>query len=331
MARIRTVKPEFFKHLELFELEEETGLPLRVAFPALWTVADREGRFKWIPRQLKIECLPYDNIDFSRVLHALASREFIKKYTVNFVEYGWIPGFKTHQVINNRESESVLPEPGEFDDFTRDARVNHASTTRENDPENTPEMGDFRPENNDFTEGVDKSGKCIENNDVTRGSRVDHACSGEGKGKEGKGREYKIPMSENNSPPESLDETRPEPPQKKFKFSADQMTFAQGMFKLIRKVAPTTKEPNFDAWANDIRLINEIDKQSLHEMADVFRFANRDSFWRTNILSPGKFREKYSTLHAKWLEQAGNTAGATVVNKGNVEVLQRFLQSEGEQ
>jgi len=81
MARIRTVKPEFFKHLELFELEEETGLPLRVAFAALWTVADREGRFKWIPRQLKIECLPYDNIDFSRVLHALTTREFIKKYT----------------------------------------------------------------------------------------------------------------------------------------------------------------------------------------------------------------------------------------------------------
>ena len=57
MARIRTIKPEFFRHEALFEAEHRAGLPLRLAFAGLWTAADREGRFKWRPRQLKLDVL----------------------------------------------------------------------------------------------------------------------------------------------------------------------------------------------------------------------------------------------------------------------------------
>ena len=128
MSRIRTVKPEFFKHYGLYSLEKESSLPVRIAFEGLWTVADREGRFKWCPPELKISCLPYDDVDFSRVLHALTTCDFIRKYTVNGVEYGVIPSFKEHQVINNREKASVLPEPPEVPGPPRD---DHASPTRE--------------------------------------------------------------------------------------------------------------------------------------------------------------------------------------------------------
>lgn len=135
MARIRTIKPDFFRHYDLYQLEKETGLPIRVAFAGLWTVCDREGRFKWVPPELKIACTPYDECDFSRVLDALCTREFVVKYTCNGREFGYVPSFKTHQVINNRESESVLPDPNsnncKINDLTRDARVNDASATRE--------------------------------------------------------------------------------------------------------------------------------------------------------------------------------------------------------
>jgi len=47
------------------------------------------------------------------VLDALSTRGFIIKYTISGVDYGVIPSFKTHQIINNRESESVLPSPPE--------------------------------------------------------------------------------------------------------------------------------------------------------------------------------------------------------------------------
>jgi len=133
MARIRTIKPEFFRHAGLFDLEQETGLPLRVAFAGLWTAADREGRFAWKPRELKLDCLPFDLVDFSRVLDALATRGHIVKYIVEGTAFGFIPSWNEHQVINNRETTSSLPEPTETSikatTCTRDARVVDASAT----------------------------------------------------------------------------------------------------------------------------------------------------------------------------------------------------------
>lgn len=109
--RIRTIKPEFFLHEGLFEAEKATKLPLRLAFAGLWCAADREGRFKWEPRRLGVQVLPYDGVDFSRVLDALATRGFIVKYASATGEFGVIPTFKAHQVVNNRERESELPPP----------------------------------------------------------------------------------------------------------------------------------------------------------------------------------------------------------------------------
>lgn len=111
MARIRSIKPGFFRHEELFEAERASGLPLRLSFAGLWTAADREGRFKWQPRALKLDCLPYDDVDFGRVLDELRARGFIKKYVVHGAAYGFIPGWQKHQIINNREVASDLPEP----------------------------------------------------------------------------------------------------------------------------------------------------------------------------------------------------------------------------
>lgn len=134
MGRIRTVKPSFFKHEDLFDLEAEAGLPVRLSYIGLWTACDRDGRFVWRPRALKSDILPYDDIDFARVLDALTTRGFIVRYTVAGTDYGCIPSFSDHQVINNRETESKIPPPpqavGYIEDLTRTARVNDASSTR---------------------------------------------------------------------------------------------------------------------------------------------------------------------------------------------------------
>ena len=146
MGRIRTIKPEFFTHEELFDLEEKEGLPVRLAFIGLWTICDREGRFKWRPRSIKAQILPYDNVDFSRVLDALATRGFVVRYASSGVEYGYVPGFSRHQVVNFKESQSNLPEPPEPNEIPSIPRVLDAL--------------------------------------ATRADRVDHAPSGEGKGRE---------------------------------------------------------------------------------------------------------------------------------------------------
>jgi hypothetical protein len=111
MSRIRTIKPSLFRHEALYEAEKETGLPLRIAYLGLWTVADRDGRFKWRPRELKLDCLPYDDLDFEDVLDAFAARGFVIKYEVDGQLYGYIPTFHKHQVINQREAASTIPAP----------------------------------------------------------------------------------------------------------------------------------------------------------------------------------------------------------------------------
>lgn len=129
MARIRTIKPEFFRSYKLYKAEIEDKLPLRVAFAGIWTACDREGRFKWIPETLKLDCLPYDNCDFSRVLDALMTRGYIVKYEHENEFFGYVPTWKEHQYINNREVPSILPDPANCNELTREARVNDASET----------------------------------------------------------------------------------------------------------------------------------------------------------------------------------------------------------
>lgn len=113
MGRIRTVKPDFFCHEELYDTELNSGLPTRLAFAGLFTVADREGRFIWKPRTLKTKVLPYDDVDFESVLFALRDGGFITHYEVDNKEYGVIESLKKHQKINNREAASVLPSKDE--------------------------------------------------------------------------------------------------------------------------------------------------------------------------------------------------------------------------
>lgn len=112
MARCRLIRPEFFTHEALYDAEQASGFPLRVAYAGLWTVADREGRFQWRPRVLKLDILPHDAVDFEAVLMALVHAGFVETYTVAGARYGLIPAFTRHQKPHHREPASTLPPPG---------------------------------------------------------------------------------------------------------------------------------------------------------------------------------------------------------------------------
>ncbi len=132
MSRIRTVKPELFKHEALFDAEQNSKLPLRLAFIGLLTVVDCEGRFKWRPRTIKLEVLPHDLIDFASVLNALESGGFIQRYEVDGESYGWIPTFTKHQRLQTKEltAGSLLPAPSGHDEHgTNQGRTQMRSGT----------------------------------------------------------------------------------------------------------------------------------------------------------------------------------------------------------
>lgn len=107
MARIRSIKPEFFLHEELAELPMVT----RYFFAGLWCVADREGRFAWRPRRLKAEILPYDEVNVGEILDALVTGRFIRQYEVEGKQYGVVLNWHRHQIPNRDEQPSEIPAP----------------------------------------------------------------------------------------------------------------------------------------------------------------------------------------------------------------------------
>jgi hypothetical protein len=109
MAKIRTIKPELFRHEGLQELQTTTTLPVMLVFAGLFTQSDREGRFKWNPRILKLDILPFLPFDMAEALVALAQAGFIRRYTVSGKTYGDIPSWSQHQRPGSREPQSTIP------------------------------------------------------------------------------------------------------------------------------------------------------------------------------------------------------------------------------
>lgn len=105
MARIRTIKPEFFTSSDILALT-----PLsRLFYVSLWCEADREGLLKWDTETLKFRYFPKDKVDIEAMAGELVEQGLIRILIGDdSKEYAEIPSFKNHQVINNRESESIL-------------------------------------------------------------------------------------------------------------------------------------------------------------------------------------------------------------------------------
>lgn len=56
------------------------------------------------------------------------------------------------------------------------------------------------------------------------------------------------------------------------------------------------KEPNWAAWANDVRLMCSQDQRTHFQICKMFKRVQSDPFWCRNILSPAKLREKWDEL-----------------------------------
>lgn len=120
MARIRTIKPEFFTSEDIVSLS-----PLaRLLYVALWCEADREGRFAWKPRTFKMRYFPADECDIDALCAEIIAAKLVKLYGDGLA---YIPKFGAHQHVNPRESASTLPDPDAK--TTRAARVSDAPVT----------------------------------------------------------------------------------------------------------------------------------------------------------------------------------------------------------
>lgn len=114
MPRIRTIKPGFFRHegLQELELKHKGKYPMFV-FAGLWGHCDKLGRFQWRPRLLKLDILPFLPFDMADTLSILEQHGYLKRYTVDGEVYGFVPTFTEHQRINGKEAQGdpEFPDP----------------------------------------------------------------------------------------------------------------------------------------------------------------------------------------------------------------------------
>lgn len=93
--------------------------------------------------------------------------------------------------------------------------------------------------------------------------------------------------------------------------TADDLLAAQWIFSRVQVITPTAQQPNWPAWANDIRLMRDSLKVSHREICEVFTWANGNQFWQTNILSPSKLRKQWASLKAQMSQPARNAPSSS--------------------
>ena len=82
-----------------------------------------------------------------------------------------------------------------------------------------------------------------------------------------------------------------------YKYNVEDKKLAELLYSLITEKNPAWHlKPKWDTWADDVRKIRELDKRTPRQIEAVIKWAQQDSFWSGNILSPAKLRKQFNTL-----------------------------------
>ena len=106
MARIRTIKPDFWTDDKLVELDFAT----RLFFIGTWNHADDNGNLRRSAKSLKMKIFPADSIDCEPLIQSLIAHGMLTEYSASGADYLHVRCFSKHQVIN-RKSKSAIPLP----------------------------------------------------------------------------------------------------------------------------------------------------------------------------------------------------------------------------
>lgn len=109
-------------------------------------------------------------------------------------------------------------------------------------------------------------------------------------------------------------------------------TCARWIFGRILANNPEHKPPNFASWADDVRLIRERDSRTHREICELFGWAQDNEFWRSNILSPSKLREKWDQLAIKrraGAQPVGTTQHLGKAGQATARAVEELLREQG--
>lgn len=171
MARIRTIKPEFWEDEDIGKLP----IPCRLFFIGCWNFADDYGVIKANAALLKSQIFPYDeNLRVSEIkkwIGALVDARMLipiildgdKKRPAE-ESYYVIRTFRSHQVLDKRYDKSYISKNKEYvkmliNKELLDDDVNTTSTLRDNDVNTTEEKEEEKEDKKESPNGDKKEAK----------------------------------------------------------------------------------------------------------------------------------------------------------------------------
>ncbi|WP_431018214.1 hypothetical protein [Burkholderia gladioli] len=108
MARIRSIKPEFWTSEQVMELSRDA----RLAFIGLWNFCDDAGIHPASPKRLKAEVFPADDLtadDVRRLVDELLALELINEYEIDGQSFWIVTGWH-HQKIEKPTFQHPRPD-----------------------------------------------------------------------------------------------------------------------------------------------------------------------------------------------------------------------------
>lgn len=104
MARIRTIKPDFWTDEKLVECSASA----RLLFIGMWNFADDNGNLQRSSKKLKMQILPSDDVNCEKLVLELLAQGILVEYHANDEMYLHIKGFHKHQKIDH-PSKTTIP------------------------------------------------------------------------------------------------------------------------------------------------------------------------------------------------------------------------------
>ena len=179
MARIRTIKPEFWTSEQVVECSTIA----RLMFIGIWNFCDDGGVHPASPKRLKMEVFPGDDFtinDIEQFVAELMVNKLVVEFSHDGKTYWQVTGWKKHQKIDRPTYRYPQPQS----ETPKDQKPNSEQGKAEVDPR--------------------KNQRGLDDNSTSNNRDLDEFSPPEGNGKEGNGKDKKI--SGTRFTPPSVDE-----------------------------------------------------------------------------------------------------------------------------
>ena len=118
MARIRTIKPEFWDDLKLSKISRDS----RLLYIGLWNFCDDLGVIIGDSLWIKSKVFPFDQIQiqqFEKWIEELVKNGFISQFSHKGEDFYYLPNLTRHQVINRPNYDKVFIKKSDLEDVIK--------------------------------------------------------------------------------------------------------------------------------------------------------------------------------------------------------------------